>query len=743
MKKVKLYAMAFAALFFAASCQDDAIDPGQGQSNGEVESPAYLTIAFSANAGSSTRADREDTNTGDKDGNADDSGHHNAGESVESAVKTALVVVVPNDGETQGSYFAKLYSATAGAEGTPEADLGNTEKDDAALTVINDQTKTYSTDAPIEIAATSTGIEYKVLVVVNPISSLTSSISAIRDGVTDETSVQGLYNTITTGQFQDSEANNTYITAASKIADTNENGTGFMMANREERITKVTTENTPDDPAVAELDVERVISKITFRPNMSGEDDAQTPSYIYTVKSSIGGTTFKAETEDGAYDPNDTGVTEGDGETETTEYSAGVFNKAEDLAGNEVWVLYDADNKFVGVYGQTEETVSDGDLNGKTIYQRLTPKTKDEYGAIEEKDQSKYYVATKTEDVYDEANSFTLQLKEETVTGKTFYAKLEGYALVNLSKKVNYVRHRIPVGGVVEEPFGLLGATNNYYLWTPDWTAKNSATFKENETSGIEEIQEGNNGSDWFYNTLRQVSDESKTLTVSSGSVSFDGKSYFKAISSITADGEQDVTQDGNITASQHTSDLADIGYKLGYCFENSVEQDMQKHGLTTGIAFVATMWEDANCTTTPLNRLYRYSGYVFESISQIVTAYAGNVDEKIKILAEKETAGTAFDSSDLVTMDELGIDRYEGNICYYYSTEIKHLDDGNKNSMGVMEFAIMRNNIYSLSISGINDIGEPFIDPTPSPDNESTMSALRIEAKILPWIVRYNDIEF
>ena len=59
------------------------------------------------------------------------------------------------------------------------------------------------------------------------------------------------------------------------------------------------------------------------------------------------------------------------------------------------------------------------------------------------------------------------------------------------------------------------------------------------------------------------------------------------------------------------------------------------------------------------------------------------------------------------------------------------------------MEFAIMRNNIYSLSIAGISKIGDPFVDPTPSIPNEHPEAALQVEATIIPWIVRYHDIEF
>ena len=111
-------------------------------------------------------------------------------------------------------------------------------------------------------------------------------------------------------------------------------------------------------------------------------------SYIYKVESTIGSTVFKAETNEGAYDEKDTGA-DYTAEDPVT-YTAGIFNKAEDLAGNEVWVLYVTDKTdeektiFKGVYSPTTETVSDGssELNGKTIYKRLTPKTETEYGKI-------------------------------------------------------------------------------------------------------------------------------------------------------------------------------------------------------------------------------------------------------------------------------------------------------------------------------------------------------------------------
>lgn len=732
MKKFKFFALAFAAIAFAG-CSDDAIEGQSGSGGLEGEgTPAYLTVTFSANAGSSSRADGEGTNTGDYDGDAEDSGHANAGTADETKVVTALIVVVPDDDETQGTGFAKYYAAN-GSESTTDDEMGSTENLDAALTVINDQTKTYSTDAPIEIGATEAGIDYKVLVVVNPVQSLingyTTGTTNIYTGITNVNTAREIYETITTGNF--TSTTNTdpqdYAEAAAELGNSNK---GFMMANKAENIVNVKTSNTPENPAkTTGLEVERVLSKITFRPNMTGTGETATPNYVYKVETGIGDQRFNAETKKGVYDTNDKGAGNND-ESFTPNYSSpNTFNKAYDQRGEDytVWVLYDADSKFVGVYGEAG-TVSGGDNDGLTQFKRLSPKTADEYAELEEAEQGDYYVATKTGENYNESSSITLVGEMETVSTSTFYVRLDGYALTNLSKSVNYVRHTIDYGGVVEEPFGTV---ESKYLWTPGWEERNAVTFDANG-----DFENSVTGGTWFYSTLANVATESKTLVYNWYEDGQTAPTYFKEFAT-AAENPGDVSGEGD---KQHTDEenLADIGYLLGYCFENSVEKDQQRHGLTTGISFVATVWKDQSCNEE-LETLYLYAGNQFTTIRQIVDAYGGNVSDEIKALANKEGT-TAFTKEEL---DAVGIIRYEGNQCYYYTNRIKHFDNQDNTSMGEMEFAIMRNNIYSLAVTTISDIGAPFIDPTPGTENETEQAALQIEAKIVPWIVRYNDIEF
>ena len=112
MKKVKYLAMVFAALSFAA-CTDDVVDAQQdGSANGSgAGTPAYLTISFAANEGSSTRA-----NSGDTHGTEEDSGHQSAGVTGESTITNALVVVSPQSTGPDAAGFAKLYTVSGTAD---------------------------------------------------------------------------------------------------------------------------------------------------------------------------------------------------------------------------------------------------------------------------------------------------------------------------------------------------------------------------------------------------------------------------------------------------------------------------------------------------------------------------------------------------------------------------------------------------------------------------------------------------
>lgn len=731
MRKFKFFALAFAALSFAA-CSDDAID-GQGGNTGTTGdgTPAYLTISFSANSSSSSRSTADDANNNGDDhstdddpdtpdvneGNGEDSGHHNDGTADERAVDRVLVVIVPSNGGNVN--FAKLYSTTVSGTSTSE--------DEDEFTIVDKTAGPYVNDSPIELA---TG-KYNVIVVANPVVDLITGISGgdLNAGIENSNVVEDLYTKITTGNYNPTEADYANIAAGNPLTT----GTNFrvMMANKglstsgQAYTVELTEANvSPNKPAVADIEVERVLSKVTFR---------ETNSNIYEIHPKVGA--VRAEKVEGAIQKDETWI-------KTT------LNVAADALGNEVYVWVqeneDTGERTYTVYkedGTTTEVAGEPEL---TKYTLLTAKDKDEFTAGDK--NTCYAVA----DVNNPMASITYKPDDTITPEQTWYVRLEGYALVNLSKNVHYVRHTISQAGG-ETPFGLLNGSN--YLYTPYWGEKNGITFEKNG-----DFPTGTTTDAWFYNTLANVAAESENMTINADGEfklgeTTDDAIYYKPMSSLGSD------EDGTVTGDDHyetDQTKPGVGKFMAYCFENSTDLDHQTHGLSTGISFVARMYKknDKGSLSEPVTRLYRYgNNNLFESLAAIQQAFGASfMSEKFNGLVEQEannpTSITDEILKDLATAENGGehIELYNDNICYYYTTEIKHFDNGDNSVLGNMEFAIMRNNIYSLAVTGINMVGDPAVYPTPgTPDENPTPEEARldVQVKILPWIVRYNDIEF
>lgn len=703
MKKFKFYALAFAAIAFAG-CSDDVID-GKGGNNGMQGdgTPAYLTISFTANGGNSSRSTADDANnTGDKDGNEEDSGHHSEGIEGESAIKQILVVVAPASEGSSATGFANVYTV---------ADEVSAASEDNFVEV-SPNTKTYKNAEPITV---TTG-DYNVLVVVNPTSEITTDDILETPAALYQTILNGEYNYATVATNLTSYPDN-YTNAANSIGmGLGYNGTStekasFMMANKAEASVTLNQTNTPDNPAKVNIDVERVLSKITFR-SKPADATAGTGENVYKVEDvKIGSTPAKTIT----------GCKLSDGKEGTT-YT---LNIATDALDKTIYALYD-ENGFVAAY-RAAQTGEDG------IYQLLTAVSTADWEK-ETTDQNNSYAVVDqnpADGVLTDEEKADIDLEfdpDAEVTTKDWYVKLEGYALVNLSKSVNYVRHTVT--GNVVTPFGTLDGDN--FLWTPNWGNKNDVVFVADE-NGEMQFPSGVTTNDWFYNTLADVSEESANLQISNGAFSLpEGEvKYFQTFSSMYDDDSAVEGGTGHYTGLEDNTPA--VGDLMSYCFENSTDIEHQTHGLSTGVTFVATIWNDAACKEK-IDKLYLYKGHNYTSIAQMQEAYGNTVPDAIKGLTE---------SSSKEELEAAGVKKYTSNICYYYTTEIKHFDNNKPSEMGNMEFAIMRNNIYSLAVTKIKQIGDPFVDPTPGTENESEEAALEVQAKILPWIVRYNDIEF
>lgn len=91
---------------------------------------------------------------------------------------------------------------------------------------------------------------------------------------------------------------------------------------------------------------------------------------------------------------------------------------------------------------------------------------------------------------------------------------------------------------------------------------------------------------------------------------------------------------------------------------------------------------------------------------------------------------------------EDFGISYYNGGKSYH-KFWIRHDNNGNNNVMGVMEFCIVRNNVYQLEVTGVRDLGDP-LPYTPGkddPDNpdESGEVSILVNIYVKNWVVRSN----
>lgn len=632
-------------------CSDDAID-NIAQENNELKSDVKGYLAISISPGSNSSRGLYDNAFGDTHTSADDNGHHNSGTAEENKVNEIMVVIKSNANE-----YSKLYSTTTGSNGSVANEFTPSN---------NGQVYTMKNPFEVELGT------YKTLVIVNPndgIKSLRTAANPSTEGKTQEDGVS-LYDNILNYQVNEGgETAKTLPTAIDLV--TGEKRDNFMMTNREELKITVTTSNSAPEYAAGmndEVEVERVVSKITFRPN--DNSNIYNVPFVHYTMTGVKKDGWKSD------------VTDKTDENKSTliKYISGE---------NEVWKA--EDEKFY--------TLS-VDENDNNIFTLMTPQP------------------TNAEIYYE---------KTSTTDSENWYIKLNRYALINLSKDLYAVRH---IGSStydnttgVQIMGKLTDKTGNYpYLVDPVSTEKNDVTWTT-EGNWQDGFDSYNN---WFFNPWETIKD----ITTNYAS---EDQTYFINLPGSITDGSQNVNTEHN--------GINQIGQHLSYCFENAVKQydangnDLQTVGLSTAIVFEAQIYTDETCTTELNQPLYQYEGNVYTSIADIKTLYGKTND----------TEWTAVvDGADDAVIEAKGIKIYDGGKCYYYTSQIKHYDDGNNTTNGVMEFAIMRNNIYSLAVTGIQNIGDANLEGfNPADPDESSTAYIQVNAKILPWIVRFTDIEF
>ena len=687
--KIKSLLIGMLACTALVGCSDDDVLNNAEMGNQQAErKQAYLTftVASATNSSRAEGGDNHGTTTGDGHGTADDSGHSNVGTTAENNISKIMIVFYNSDDET-GDGFAKTYSL----------DANQTE-----ITVDNDS-KTYKPAEPYEL--TTLG-KYKALVVLNPNSDIQNKATA---SIKTSAAAKEVYDFIMTGQ----------ASSTSKIIGEEKNY--FMMTNKSEAIIEVKAQHdSPEEAAKPTgnngvIDVERVVSKITFRPT-----ELTTLKNGNQYKGSIDATNlYEIPYQKYKYDINQEDFWYWNGTTYT--YLKNLNQATTDHAAAadryNIWVYVDEEGNRT-YYKETEEEYT-GDIEGQTGVTKFKVELDEEF------EGAPIYQGTSSKDG-DELS---------------YFIKLNKYTIVNKNNAVYYVRHtgtETSVNPTIYDEtekkytYAFGAVSNTEYLLDPNTKSKSAASTVYENYHYNWGTPNGNKGTDWFGSTAintvaSAISSNTQQFTNLPGTYNDDNQ--------YGTDGEM-----GSVSGTNNESpEDNNVGSVLDYCLENAVKKDNQNRLLNTGIIFEAEIYDNNYEKVKKMFHVNHNGKDLFYlNLRELVEKTGKENSPYYHFTDENFEAGTLTPA----TLEAAGITYYPEGKCYYFSSEIKHF----ANQSSVMEYAIMRNNIYSLKVDNVDGIGISSVDVESDileSGSELQKVYLTLTAKVTPWIVRFNNITF
>lgn len=165
----------------------------------------------------------------------------------------------------------------------------------------------------------------------------------------------------------------------------------------------------------------------------------------------------------------------------------------------------------------------------------------------------------------------------------------------------------------------------------------------------------------------------------------------------------------------------------LIYCNENAMASVNQIKTYATAIAFKASITPAGNnyfdehgapATYSTGDDLWYFGGKFYDSLNAL------------NVVNDFSLTDTNY--------SDFGVKKFVGGVCYY-TYYIKHYDNFKPLELGFMEYAIVRNNDYQVTITNIKDLGEdvPTVKPDPIEMEESYFQATLF---VRPWTVRAQD---
>ncbi len=205
------------------------------------------------------------------------------------------------------------------------------------------------------------------------------------------------------------------------------------------------------------------------------------------------------------------------------------------------------------------------------------------------------------------------------------------------------------------------------------------------------------------------------------------------------------------------------------YATENTIPSVVaQKNGISTGVVFKAELKNESSDPDyifggDGTGRVYVYENNLYESWDAVAIA-AEEENENYSLRDAylqvmdvwTEPDQTEYSTDVTEAMAKAGFTGYapeNGKYYVYYYYWNQHNNNGIDGTMGIMEYAVVRNNVYKLSVTDITGFGHPTpsdnpSDPDPDPidpnDPDETQDIyLKVDVEILPWVVRENNIKF
>lgn len=348
----------------------------------------------------------------------------------------------------------------------------------------------------------------------------------------------------------------------------------------------------------------------------------------------------------------------------------------------------------------------------------------------------------KVNDTQNTDNKYTV---EGTVETPTVQIELTDMALVNLSKSYYYLRR---VAAATDAT-----ATGEEQVYDPakmiicgaetktNFVIDVDAATKQNAYAALTDEAVGN----FLYPLGRNASVNLSNLNLA-----------YASLATIAGAGGQ--------ADNWNTDDY----YVWRYATENTLPSvTSQVYGLSTAVIFKGIITETETDGTKKrlngTNAVYVLDNILYGSWEQVAAKY-----ETIKLnsTTDKEdlslkdayeaavaTMATGATEPEKTAAAKIGFSVYSPNtegkyeVYYYYIN--RHNDNGTPTQMGVMEFAVVRNNVYKLTVEDIMKFGHPG-DPAGDPDpidpndpDETPKLYFKVGVKVLPWTVRVNKIEF